>query len=79
MLRRYLSKLCRDCRGQDLIEYTLLLGFLSLGVIGLLSQAGPGISGLWSSAKSTIAAAAPSGSAGNTGGDQGDGSGGTSH
>ena len=66
MLRRQIEKFIRDRLAQDLIEYTLLLAFVALGVIGLFSQTGNTLSGLWTSANSTIALGTVSGA--NSGG-----------
>ena len=77
-----LAKFFREQLGQDLIEYTLLLAFVALGVIGLLAPTGSSISGLWSSANSTIAlgTASSPGSGSGGGGDHGGGdSGGDGH
>ncbi len=45
ILRRIESSL----RGQTLVEYSLLLSFLALAVIGILLLFGPGVSGLYQS------------------------------
>ena len=82
------NTLAREERGQDLIEYTLLIGFLALAVIGTFAGFGGSVSGIWSNAGSTIsaagtAAAAPAatppdgGSHGGDGGHNGDGVGGS--
>jgi len=73
MIRRWLRQFVRDRAAQDLIEYTLLLAFVALGAIGLLSQAGTGITSLWTSANSTLAQ--PPVNGGITGGGTGDGGG----
>ena len=73
MIRRLLAQFFRDRLAQDLIEYTLLLAFVALGAIGLLSQTGIGISGLWTSANSTLSQAA--GTAPASGGGTGSGTG----
>lgn len=67
MLRHQIEKFIRDRVAQDLIEYTLLLAFVALGVIGLFSQTGNTLSGLWTSANSTIALGAVSSSGGGAG------------
>ena len=83
MLRRQIEKFIRDRLAQDLIEYTLLLAFVALGVIGLFSQTGTTLSGLWTSANSTIAAgtvsSTSSGGAGAPASDGGDGGSGDGH
>jgi len=71
MLRRQIEKFIRDRLAQDLIEYTLLLAFVALGVIGLFSQTGNTLSGLWTSANSTIAWGTVSSSAIGSGGGAG--------
>ena len=85
MLSRMIARLRRDDRGQDLIEYTLLMAFLALAVVGLFAGTGGSVAGIWSSAGTTIAVAngaqpgtvtaAPGGgggSGGDHGGDHGD-------
>ena len=47
----------RDEQGQDLIEYTLLLAFLSLLTLGIYSGVAGGIQTSWGSANRTLAAA----------------------
>ena len=56
-LRRFLE----GERAQDLIEYTLLIAFVALVAVGLMSQVGNGLQGLWGSASGTIAVANASG------------------
>ncbi|HXB70489.1 MAG TPA: Flp family type IVb pilin [Candidatus Acidoferrales bacterium] len=56
-LRRFLEAE----RAQDLIEYTLLIAFVALVAVGLMSQVGNGLQGLWGSATSTMAVANASG------------------
>jgi Flp pilus assembly pilin Flp len=47
-----------DDRGQDLIEYTLLLAFLALASAALLIGAGGSIQNIWTVTNSTLANAA---------------------
>jgi len=73
----WIRALRREDRAQDLVEYTLLIGFVALAVVGVFSGAGGSIGGIWGSANTTLAAAnstATPQSPGN--GDQGGGSGG---
>ncbi len=44
--------------GQDLIEYTLLLGFVALASAALMVKAGTSTSNVWSAASSTLSQAA---------------------
>jgi Flp pilus assembly pilin Flp len=49
--------------GQDLVEYSLLLGFLALGSLALLSSAGTSVKSIWSTISTNLGtAAATSGS-----------------
>jgi Flp pilus assembly pilin Flp len=57
MLSRLISGFRKEDRAQDLIEYTLLIGFLALGVVGFFAGSGTSVTGIWSSASSTIAVA----------------------
>jgi Flp pilus assembly pilin Flp len=47
----------QDDQGQDLIEYTLLLGFVALASATLFIRAGGSIKGIWSTTSSQLAAA----------------------
>ena len=57
MVSLRLKRLLQEERAQDLIEYTLLIAFVALVSVGLMSQAGSGLQGIWSGAGSTIAVA----------------------
>ncbi|MBZ5577206.1 MAG: Flp family type IVb pilin [Acidobacteriia bacterium] len=46
-----------DDRGQDLIEYTLLLAFVVLAAAGLFLQSSTAISGIWGATSSNLSAA----------------------
>jgi len=48
----------KDEQGQDLIEYTLLLAFVALASAALFTSAGSSINKIWSSANSSLNAAA---------------------
>lgn len=49
-----------DDRGQDLIEYTLMLAFVALASAALFSSAGGSISTIWSTTNSQLSTAAGS-------------------
>lgn len=51
-----------DDRGQDLIEYTMLMAFVALASAALFIGAGGSISGIWSTSNSQLAAANTAGS-----------------
>ena len=44
--------------GQDLVEYSLLLGFLALGSLALLGTAGSSVKSIWSTVSSSLTSAA---------------------
>jgi Flp pilus assembly pilin Flp len=46
-----------DDRGQDLVEYTLLLAFVALASAALFIGAGGQLSGIWTTANSQLVAA----------------------
>ena len=52
----------RNEKGQDLIEYTLILAFLALASAAIVLSAQGGISAMWSSASSQLSKAATAGS-----------------
>ena len=51
------SNLWRDEDGQDLIEYTLLIAFVAIGVVGLFAGAGGSVKGIWTTSNSELAQA----------------------
>ena len=70
---RLLKTIFGDQRGQDLIEYTLLLGFLALGSAALFVGTGHSVKGIWSTASSQLQAGTPTQPGGSGGGGNGDG------
>lgn len=50
-----LNRFVRDEQAQDLIEYTLLPGFVCLTSAALFLSAGGSVSGIWTSANSDLA------------------------
>ena len=57
-----LRNLWKEERGQDLIEYTLLMAFVALASAALFLGAGGSIKGIWSVTNSQLAAASTSAS-----------------
>ena len=53
----FLKNFLKDEQGQDLIEYTLLLAFVALAAAALFTNVGTSISGIWTSANTSIAGA----------------------
>jgi Flp pilus assembly pilin Flp len=49
-----------DERGQDLIEYTLMLAFVALASAALFASAGHSLNAIWSKADSQLSTAAGS-------------------
>ncbi|HEY7333304.1 MAG TPA: Flp family type IVb pilin [Bryobacteraceae bacterium] len=59
---RFVRKFWKEQEGQDLIEYSLLLGFMGLFAVGVYTTVSGNISTIWGNAGSTLSAAAGSGS-----------------
>jgi Flp pilus assembly pilin Flp len=57
MLGKWFRTFRRDDDAQDLVEYTLLIGFLAMAAVGVMSQLGVTIQGPWSTAQTTLAVA----------------------
>jgi Flp pilus assembly pilin Flp len=79
---QWIRAIRREELAQDLIEYTLLIGFVTLVAIGLFIGSGASVQGIWSSSGSTLVTASSaasdtssstSPSHGDHGGDHGDG------
>lgn len=58
----FLKTLARDEKGQDLIEYTLLLAFVALASAALFIGAGGSVQTIWTTANTQLANAASSAS-----------------
>jgi Flp pilus assembly pilin Flp len=56
-MKHLLKTFLKEEKGQDLIEYTLLMAFVALASAALFIGAGGSISGIWSSANTQLAAA----------------------
>jgi Flp pilus assembly pilin Flp len=56
-MTQYLRRFVADDRGQDLIEYTLLMAFVALASAALYLGAGGSISGIWTTSNSQLASA----------------------
>lgn len=57
---RWMTRLLRDEHGQDLIEYALLLGFISLAIVAAISAMSANLSSLYGNANSAVESAAAS-------------------
>jgi Flp pilus assembly pilin Flp len=52
-----LKSFCTDERGQDLIEYALLMAFVALASAALFIGSGQSVQGIWSASNSELSAA----------------------
>jgi len=59
---KLINRFLKDEKGQDLVEYSLLLGFVALASAGLLISAGTSINSIWTAASTRLGAAATAGS-----------------
>jgi Flp pilus assembly pilin Flp len=57
---RTIASFFQEEAGQDLVEYSLLLGFLALGSLALLSSAGTSVKSIWTTVSTQLTAAAAS-------------------
>ena len=54
-LRQLLRDLIADTRGQDLIEYALLAGYISLVAVAAITQVGQGVSAAYANVAEVVA------------------------
>jgi Flp pilus assembly pilin Flp len=50
----YIANLLMDEQGQDLIEYTLLISFVAIAVVGLFIGAGNDVKGVWANSNNQL-------------------------
>ena len=53
-----IKSFCQEESGQDLVEFSLLLGFLALGSLALLGTAGTSVKTIWTTVSSSLTVAA---------------------
>jgi Flp pilus assembly pilin Flp len=53
-MKRTMMNFLNDEQGQDLIEYTLLIAFVALASAAVFIGSGTSISGIWSTANTTL-------------------------
>jgi len=58
---KFIERFWKEEQGQDLIEYSLLLGFVALFSAGIYSSLSGNISTIWTDAGQTVQSAVPSG------------------
>ena len=54
-MTNFLKNFAKDEKGQDLIEYTLLLAFVALASAAIFIGAGNSISGIWQTTNTKLA------------------------
>ncbi len=57
-MKNLINRFVREEEGQDLIEYALLAGFISLACVAALIAVGGGLNGLYAAVTAQLAAAA---------------------
>ena len=55
-MRRFIFAFGSDTRGQDLIEYALLAGFISLAAVTMIINVGTGVNGVWGNVDTQVQA-----------------------
>ena len=53
-MKNLIARFVRDEQGQDLIEYALLAGFISLAVVTAVTQVGDALTGLYGAVETQI-------------------------
>jgi pilus assembly protein Flp/PilA len=57
-MKNQIAQFVRDEQGQDLIEYALLAGFISLAVVTMVENIGTGLNTIYSKVNAQVAKAA---------------------
>jgi Flp pilus assembly pilin Flp len=57
-MKQTLKKFWHEEDGQDMVEYSLLLGFIALAGVALMTSAGTSISTIWTSIQGNLSNAA---------------------
>lgn len=57
-MKNLIARFVRDEQGQDLIEYALLAGFISLAVVTAVTQVGTSLDGLYQNVETKVDQAA---------------------
>jgi pilus assembly protein Flp/PilA len=58
MISGELTRFWKEENGQDMVEYSLLLGFITLAVVGLLTSIRTSISGIYTTLSTTLSTGA---------------------
>lgn len=53
-MKQFIMQFVREEKGQDLVEYTLLLAFVCLASAALFIQAGSSLAGIWGDANAIL-------------------------
>ena len=53
-MKNLIARFVRDEQGQDLIEYALLAGFISLAVVTAVTQVGTSLNGLYGTVETQV-------------------------
>jgi pilus assembly protein Flp/PilA len=53
-MKNLIARFVRDEQGQDLIEYALLAGFISLAVVTAVTSVGTALSGLYTGVETEV-------------------------
>jgi Flp pilus assembly pilin Flp len=54
-MKQFILRFVREEKGQDLVEYTLLLAFVCLASAALFISAGSSLTGIWGDANAILA------------------------
>jgi pilus assembly protein Flp/PilA len=57
VLQRLITKAIQDERGQDMVEYVLIMALVSVVAVGAVKLAGQSVQGLWTTISTSLPAA----------------------
>ena len=55
----FLNRLVREEEGQDMVEYALILGLVSIVAVGAVTATGGSVSKIWDAVSTAVAGAVP--------------------
>jgi Flp pilus assembly pilin Flp len=57
-MKKWIKRILGDERGQDLVEYSLILAFVALAAAGIMTTMGTSVDSIWSAADTELSDAA---------------------
>jgi Flp pilus assembly pilin Flp len=57
-MKKWIKRILGDERGQDLVEYSLILAFVALAAAGIMTTMGTSVDQIWNAADTELSSAA---------------------